>query len=348
MENVSLHRLPRTFSRSAGGRLPYVALTLALCTCGLGTTARAADLAVSPAAAVATVNGAAIPLATYQRELASATQVEEAREKLAREAMLARLKRDTVESLISRELLIQESRRRNITVDAAVVDREYNRFKANFETAGKYAETLSRMNLSDAQVREQIEQNLTLQALTREAFGTKVDVSAEEARNYYEGHATTFAQPPMVHISHILIRLQQDDNEQRKKAAADRIADIQRQLAAGADFSALAARYSEDGKSKARGGDMGWFVPEQMAPGMSEKLSERKVGEVLPVVKDEFGLHLIKLMESKAAYTPVFEEIKDRISASIRQEKEAKELQTFVKELRQRAKVEIRPAPDHS
>ncbi|GFE62027.1 peptidylprolyl isomerase [Geobacter sp. AOG2] len=323
-------------------------LTLALCACGLAAPGHAAPAPEDPAAAAVLVNGTAITMGAYRKELESATQVQEAKAKLAHDAMMARVKQETLDNMITRELLYQESRRRNIAVDAATVDREYKQYKANFASEAQYVETLTRLKLSEAQVREQIAQGIAIRTLIEEAVGKKVTVTPEEARNYYDRNAAAFAQPPRVHLSHILIALAKDATKEQKKAAADKIAEVQKRVARGDDFSALAAQYSDDAKNRTRGGDIGWFTSEQMPAEMHAKVKNLKVGDVSAVVEDRFGLHVIKVMESRAAFTPTFDELKDRIMATVRQEKAEKELQPFVKQLRDRAKVEIRLPEDNS
>jgi len=348
MKSRSEHQHRRTSRRLSAGRL--LCLILAMYASGTANHAHAYAAGTPEASsAAATVNGAVITQGAYQRELESATQLQDAKAKLAREAMLAQLKQETLENLITRELLLQESRRRNIKADAAAIDREYKEFKGKFADENQYTETMSRMKLSEAQVREQIAEGIAIRTLLSEAIDKKITVSADEAKSYYDRNVTNFAQPARVHLGHILISVPQDATREQKKAAADKAADVRKQLAGGADFATLAARYSDDDKNKTRAGDIGWFAPSQMAPELSQKIAALKVGEATPVVvEDRLGLHLFKVMESKAAFTPTFDEIKDQIIALIRQEKGQKELPQFVKQLRDRAKVEIRLPGDNT
>ncbi|WP_205743255.1 peptidylprolyl isomerase [Geobacter sp. FeAm09] len=323
-------------------------LTLALCAWGLAIPGHSAPAPDDPAAAAVLVNGTAITMGAYQKELESATQLQEAKAKLAHDAMMARVKQETLDNMITRELLFQESRRRNIAIDAATIDREYQQYKANFAGESQYGETLARLKLSEAQVREQIAQGIAIRTLIDEAIGKKVTVTPEEAKGYYERNAASFAQPARVHLSHVLIALAKDAAPEQKKGAAEKIAEVQKRVARGDDFAALAAQFSDDAKNRTRGGDIGWFTQEQMPAEMHAKVKNLKVGEVSAVVEDRFGLHLIKVMESRAAFTPTFDELKERIAATLKQEKTEKELLPFVKQLRDRAKVEIRLSGENS
>lgn len=321
-------------------------LTLVLCACSFAITSHAS---VAPdASSAALVNGTAITMGAYQNELESATQLQEAKAKLAHDAMMVKVKQETIGNMITRELLFQESRKRNITVDSETIDREYKQYKANFASETQYAETLAHLKLSEAQIRDQIAQGIAIRTLIDEAIGKKITVTPEEAKAYYDRNVASFAQPARIHLSHVLIALAKDATKEQKQAAADKVGEVQKRVARGDDFSALALQYSDDAKNRTRGGDIGWFIQKQMPTEMREKVANLKVGEVSPVVVDHFGLHIIKIMESKAAFIPTLDELKERISATIKQEKAERELLPFVKQLRDRAKVEILLPGDNS
>lgn len=74
---------------------------------------------------------------------------------------------------------------------------------------------------------------------------------------------------------------------------------IQREAAApGADFSALARRYSED-LSKESGGDLGFFGRGIMVPQFEDAVLKLELGQVSPVIESPFGYHVIKLEERR-------------------------------------------------
>jgi peptidyl-prolyl cis-trans isomerase C len=80
------------------------------------------------------------------------------------------------------------------------------------------------------------------------------------------------------------------DDEAKAKAE-----DIRKQLLAGANFEELAKKESDDAGSGARGGDLGSFSHGQMVPEFEAAAFAAKIGEVTPVVKTQFGYHIIKV-----------------------------------------------------
>jgi len=316
------------------------ALILA-CICLSGGRANAAAEHGDSAPAVL-VNGTVITRGDFQRELDRARRHQEgAKAKLADDGEMARLKREALENLITRELLFQESRKRNIKVAAADVEREFKLLRDQFANQGQFALTMTRMRLSEPVLREQITHGLAIRALVNESIGSKISVSDDEIISYYERNGDSLGKPPKVNVSHILVSVDPAWNADRKQSAAERIAALRKRISKGEDFAILAVRHSDDSQSKAGGGDLGWFVPGQLVADMEKQVAALKVGEVSAVVEDRFGLHLIKVLERKPAVIPPLDEVRGKIRGLIKQEKGLKQLQPFVRKLRDGANVEI-------
>lgn len=94
---------------------------------------------------------------------------------------------------------------------------------------------------------------------------------------------------------HILITFTDSTGTDSAKALS-KIQDIEKQLKAGADFGDLAAKYSADKGSAAKKGDIGFFQRGQLVREFDEVVFKLNVGEVSPIVKTQFGYHLIKLV----------------------------------------------------
>ncbi len=332
----NLHRLARIFVPA--GLLS--SLILLVCLPFAAGPAYAAG-AFGDSSAAALVNGTVISRGDFQREFDRVWRQKGTKEKLADASKLAELKREALESLITRELLFQESRKRNIKAAPDDIDREFRQLKGQFANETQFAETMTRLKLNEALIREQMAHGLAIRALVNEAIASKIAVSEDEIRTYFERHKETFTQPPQVHLSHILIAVDPAWSSAQKKAAAEKAAKLRERLAEGEDFGRLAAQHSNDDQSKEQGGDIGWFSPGQLVATLEKKVETLKDGEVSPVIEDRFGLQIIKVVERKAALTPPLDELKGKIRGMVKQEKGLKQLQPFIKKLRDAAKVEI-------
>jgi hypothetical protein len=83
---------------------------------------------------------------------------------------------------------------------------------------------------------------------------------------------------------------------QQKRQQAEELA---RRAAAGEDFAALAAQFTEEPGGKERGGDLGWFGRGRMVPQFEEAAFKLQAGQVSPVVETPFGYHVIKVEDRR-------------------------------------------------
>lgn len=103
------------------------------------------------------------------------------------------------------------------------------------------------------------------------------------------------------------------DAEARAKAG-----DIRRRVRGGADFAQGAKSESDDTGSGEQGGDLGRINPGEMIPEFERAVFALKKGEISPVVKSEFGYHVINVTERAA--TP-FESVRAEMEKDLRASK---------------------------
>jgi peptidyl-prolyl cis-trans isomerase C len=118
----------------------------------------------------------------------------------------------------------------------------------------------------------------------------------------YEAFVKDYKGEEEVRASHILVKSEQE--------AKDVIA----QLEKGADFAKLAKEKSIDPSKDRNAGDLGFFSKEQMVKEFAEAAFGMKKGETSKTpVKTQFGWHVIRVTDSRAAAPPKFEEVKDQL-----------------------------------
>ena len=106
-------------------------------------------------------------------------------------------------------------------------------------------------------------------------------------------------------------------------------------LKAGAKFEEL-AKQSKDTGSAANGGDLDWASPASFVKPFSDAMTALQKGALTETaVKTQFGFHIIRLDDTRAAKVPTLDEIKPQISEALQQKK----LQAYQAELRAAAKI---------
>ena len=110
-----------------------------------------------------------------------------------------------------------------------------------------------------------------------------------------------------------------------------------------ASFEAVAREQSQDGSAR-EGGDLGWASPGQFVPEFEEAMNGLRPGEVSFPVVSRFGVHLIQVQERRQMRLTEREQ-REIVRGLVREKKSAEALQNWVQDLRSRAYVEYREAP---
>jgi parvulin-like peptidyl-prolyl isomerase len=138
---------------------------------------------------------------------------------------------------------------------------------------------------------------------------------AKRVGEYFASHKSEFQSEAQVHAQHILIKAE-PGNEASEKAALEKIQGLKAR-AQKEDFAKLAKEFSEDGGSKANGGDLGFFGKGKMVPEFETAAFQQKTGEVGEPVKSNFGYHLIKVLEKKTPEEPVLAKFESEIAKKL-------------------------------
>ena len=198
------------------------------------------------------------------------------------------------------------------------------------ELIGMYAgaQEAEKQNLTTGEDGARIElvHTSSMTELLFKKFMAGKEPTEEELKAEYDARV---AELPKVefHARHILV-----DDEAKAK-------DLIAQIDKGANFEKLAKENSKDG-SATEGGDLGWFMAAQMVKPFSDALQQLEIGKYTATpVKTEFGWHVIKLEETRAAAPPPYESVKPQLGPMVQQKK----FEAHLKELVKTAKVERTP-----
>jgi peptidyl-prolyl cis-trans isomerase C len=120
------------------------------------------------------------------------------------------------------------------------------------------------------------------------------------------------------HARHILV-----DKEEDAKA-------IIAKLKGGAKFEEL-AKQSKDGSAQ-NGGDLDWASPANYVPEFSKAMVALQKGAITETpVKSQYGYHVIKLEDVRAAKIPPLDEVKQQVSEQLQQRQVAQYRESLVK-----------------
>jgi peptidyl-prolyl cis-trans isomerase SurA len=112
-----------------------------------------------------------------------------------------------------------------------------------------------------------------------------------------------------LHARHILARVMPGpDDDARAMARAE---SLRQRVIGGEDFAAIAEQYSDDPSTGGRGGALGWFTVDQLAPDFRDALSGLSPGGISPVVRGDGGHYVLKLLDHEESRIAELDEVRE-------------------------------------
>ena len=317
-------------------RIMVMCVALLLCVIFPITSVLAKD---EPGKIAAKVDNRTIDMKTFEQEVAKYMMQYRGAQGNLPPAFMQQIRTQAINTLINREVLLQESEKRGIKADKEEVQEGIKSIQNRFPSQEKFQEALKNLNLTQSDFEQQYMQQSKIQTLLDQEIISKIKIKEDEAKAYFDANSTQFDQKEQVRARHILIKVEQTADENTKADAHKKLVEIQKKIISGEDFAEMAKQHSQ-GPSNVKGGDLGYFGKGQMVKPFEEAAFKLAAGEVSDIVETRFGYHLIKVEDRKAPKKAEYAEKKEQIMAKLKNERVQKEVNTFINKLRQEAKIE--------
>lgn len=248
--------------------------------------------------------------------------------------------KQAVQQLISAELLYQAGQKIEVKDIEKQIDEKFAQGKARFANDQDFIKAIKDLEMDEKDLRDYTRRDLVISNFIEKTIVPKVTVTEADAKKFYDENPDKFIKPEAVKASHILLGVDQKATAEEKKTAKEKIEKLRKELAAGADFAVLAKGNSTCPSSQ-QGGDLGFFGKGQMVPSFEKAAFALKPGEISDVVETQFGYHIIKVTEKKAAEKVEFKEARPRIEDYLKNQKVGAAVNDFLVETRKSAKIEM-------
>jgi len=150
-----------------------------------------------------------------------------------------------------------------------------------------------------------------------DAMRSKIVVPPADIEQAYNSNSQQYQTPEQVRASHILLKTEGKDDATVKAKAEE----LLKKAKAGADFAELAKANSEDEASAKNGGDLDYFGRGRMVPEFDQVAFALQPGQISDVVKTQYGYHVIKVLDRKAATTRPLAEVRQQLSDQLSYER---------------------------
>jgi len=216
-------------------------------------------------------------------------------------------------------------------IENKMLDQESKKYGDKIEDSqvNDYIQSIEEQNhLSDQQFRDQLQQNgltydefrqhareqLMRMAMLQDEVRSKVTIPQSQVEAYYKAHPEEFqVSKERFKLAQILIAVPANATPAQLAAAKTKADDVRAKAIKGEDFGSLASEYSDD-DSKSKGGELGYFGPDEILPQINDAIKDLKPGDISPVVKSDFGYHILKVEEhQKPGLQPLDQQLIDKI-----------------------------------
>ena len=248
--------------------------------------------------------------------------------------------RQALEQLVTYTVLSQETRARKVAITDEEVDSSLKQMRAQFGTEAEFKKALDARGMTLDKLKSDTRIDLSINKMVENEVSTQASPSDTECREFYDKNPDKFKQDEAVRASHILFRVDENADAATKKKAMDQAQAVLKEARAGADFAELAKKHSADGSAQ-QGGDLNFFTRGQMVQPFDQAAFSMRPGEISDIVTTQFGYHIIKVTDRRAASTVPFEQVSARIKDFLTEQGKQKKADDFIQSLKQKAKIEV-------
>jgi len=253
------------------------------------------------------------------------------------------LREDALEQLIRRQLLDERVEKANITItEEEVMDQIDEIASAQEMSLEDLKKTMEQYGRNFEEVKEDVRKMLSRNRFMEGQWAGKVDVTEEDAKNYYDENKKRFDVPEKIRTSHILVKLEladpNADPNDAKATAKVKAQDLLQQIKDGADFAELAKAHSAC-PSAPKGGDLGFFARGETTPQFEKAAFQLEIGQISDIVETEYGYHIIKLTDHRDASVVSFEQAQDDIIKQLTEKKQSEFAEKYINSLKAQADI---------
>jgi len=226
----------------------------------------------------------------------------------------AKVRRQVLDRMVEEELIVQQALR-DTTVkvtDQEVLDavaQTYQNARKQFTSELDFQNQLRAVGLGSVEEwrrqlaedqRRRILQDRLFEILRQKGKLKPIPPTEAQMREFWESsRAQQPKRPATVSFRQIVIKPKPDSTA---RARAYQLAEsLLVELRHGADFAAVAKRFSGDSASREQGGELGWFRRGVMFKEFEDVAFRLRPGEISDIVETPFGFHIIKVERTQPA-----------------------------------------------
>ncbi|HTT63102.1 MAG TPA: peptidylprolyl isomerase [Bryobacteraceae bacterium] len=238
---------------------------------------------------------------------------------MARQLLVNKIRDVAMEgTIVTPQEIEQEYKRRNDKVKLQWVKIAGDKYRSDIQVTPDELRKYYEANKPSYQIPEK--RDLGILIIDQAKLEQTIQPTDADLLRVYNENKDAYRLPERVNVQHILLKT--NDKDPKSDAAVKaRAEDLVKQLRAGANFSEMAKKYSEDPGSASKGGEYDGVVRGQMVPEFEKAAFSLKVGEISDPVKTSYGYHILKVLAHEQAQLKPFAEVKAQLAADYKKQR---------------------------
>lgn len=242
---------------------------------------------------------------------------------------------EKIDILIDDVLIRQQAKKFKLEVSDKEVESIIDNIKKQYLIDDKeLRQKLKDDNVSYEDFVAGLRSNVLKGRLLNRVISPEVNLTEQDLRQYYDKHKDEFVDEEYK-LQQIFVSGQRADNQKRVTEAYELLQE-------GKSFEAVAKEYTDDTKSAASGGDIGYVKKSDLIPQLRAAVGFLSPGVYSSIIITPYGYHILKLNEKKKGDMLTFEMARDSIHEKLVQEESDKRYKEYVGKLRKGSYIEVK------
>jgi peptidyl-prolyl cis-trans isomerase SurA len=243
--------------------------------------------------------------------------------------------------IIERKLTDQAIKRNNIEVSEKEIDAALERIKEGRSlTEEDLRAGLAQQGLTIEEYRKNLKQQLLRNILVNREIKSKIVITEDEIKKYYDAHSEKYAGETKYHIWNIFIRVPDFAAESAKQLALEKMESVATKLKQGQTFESLAAQKPDSPKAP-EGADLGLYQLEELSPQLQKAVKDMKAGDFSPILDTDMGYQIIYVQKIIKTDPKSMADVKSEIQQTLYDEAVDNRFQTWLQNLRKKSHIKI-------
>lgn len=231
-----------------------------------------------------------------------------------------------IKSLIRRSVILTAAEKSGVQITEAELEAGLKKFKEGY-TNTSFEQSLLEQMVDADEWKSRVKQNLLIEKLFDGSAPKLPAPSEKQALQYYQDHPNLYHKEATATALHLVVVDQKLAEDLRQKIKAK-----PKSFKLEAKKNSIGPEAQEDATIRVTEGTL--------PPELDRFLFQSKIGELSPVIKTNYGYHILQVTQRKHAINLDFEQVRDEIYKSLLAENRRKWLLDFEEDLIRKAQIE--------